>query len=105
MDQMRREVILLMVISLGGCLPDQAKDVAACQTEADRFYQGYNAVDVDNPRSHYIIACMAAKGYDFTILPADCDSRHPLPIQPACYAPNSWLAWIIDQFRRTPKSN
>jgi len=101
---MRREVVLLMVIILGGCFPDQAKDVAACQTEANRFFQTYKAVDPDDPSSQYIIACMATKGYDFTISPADCDSRHPLPTQPECYAPNSWLNWIIDQFRRALKS-
>jgi len=97
--QMRRKVFLLGLITLGGCLPDQAKDMAACRTDADRFYQGYRAADVDNPRSQYIIGCMAAKGYDFTIAPADCDSRHPLPTQPACYTPSSWLAWMSNQFR------
>ena len=96
---MRRAVLLLVAMALGGCLPDQAKEVAACQAEADHFYNGNGAVDVDNPRSHYIIGCMAAKGYDFTIAPADCNSQHPLPTQPACYAPSSWLGWIIDQFR------
>jgi hypothetical protein len=101
---MRREVVLLMVITLGGCLPDQAKDLATCRKDADRFYQAYNAVDPDDPSSQYIIACMAAKGYHFTVLPEDCDSRYPFPTQPACYAPNSWLDWIIDRFRRVLKS-
>ena len=98
-DQMRRAVLLLPVMLLGGCLPDQAKDVAACRVEADHFYAGYSAVDVDNPRSQYIIGCMAAKGYDFTIAPADCSSQRPMPSQPACYIANSWFGWIIDQFR------
>ena len=96
---MRRAVLLLVAMALGGCLPDQAKDVAACQAEADHFYNGDHAVDVDNPRSQYIIGCMAAKGYDFSIAPADCSSQRPLPTQPACYTSNSWLGWIIDQFR------
>jgi hypothetical protein len=95
---MRRELVLLAAITLGGCLPDQGKDVAACRIEADHFYQGYQDVDVGNPRSQYIIACMSAKGYDFDISPADCDSRHPLPIQAACYTPNRWLAWIVEKF-------
>ena len=103
--QMKRTVVLLVAITLGGCLPDRAKDVAACRLEADRFYQVYQDVDVGNPRSQYIIACMAAKGYDFDVSPADCDSRHALPAQPACYTPNGWLAWLIDQFRRALKSN
>ena len=27
--------------------------MAACQVEADRFYQGYNAADPDDPRGQY----------------------------------------------------
>jgi hypothetical protein len=92
-----------MAIGLGGCVPNQAKDVATCQAEANRFYQTYEAVNPDDPSSKYIIACMVAKGYDFTISPADCDGRHSLPTQPACYAPNDWLDWIIDRFRRALK--
>jgi hypothetical protein len=96
---MRREVILFMAFGLGGCLPDQvkAKDVAVCQIEADRFYQGHNDIDVNNPRSQYIIECMAAKGYDFEISPADCDGRRALATQPACYAPQNWMAWNADR--------
>ena len=94
---------MLILVSLGGCLPDQAKDMAACRTESDRFYQTYKAVDPEDPSSQYIIACMAAKGYNFTIFAADCDSQYPLPTQPTCYAPNSGPNWIIDQFRRALK--
>jgi hypothetical protein len=94
---MKRAIVLLIAITLGGCLQDQTKEIAACRLEADRFFQGYTTADVDNPRSQYIIACMAAKGYDFDISPADCDSRHPLPTQPTCYTPSSWLGWIISQ--------
>jgi len=94
-----------MVITLGGCLPDQAKDVAACRTEAERFYHTYEAVDPSNPSSQYIIACMAAKGYNFTISSADCDSVRPLPTQSACYEPNSWLDWGMEKFRRALKSH
>ena len=96
---MRRAFVLLLVFGLGGCLPDQANDIAACQAEADHFYNGYRAVDVDNPRSQYIIGCMAAKGYNFTIEPENCSSQHPLPTQPACYTPSSWIDWVIDKFR------
>jgi hypothetical protein len=102
---MRCGLVLVTAISLGGCLPEQAKNVTTCRTEADRFYQGYQSADVDNPRSRYIIACMASKGYDFDVSPADCDSRRPLPTQPACYKPNSWPAWITDQFRTYLKWN
>jgi hypothetical protein len=96
---MKRKLILLVAVTLGGCLPDQSKNITICRTEADRFYQGYQALDADSPRDQYIIACMAAKGYEFTIASPDCDSRHALPIQPACYVPNNWFAWIVDKFR------
>lgn len=99
MAKMGREVILLLAFTVGGCLPNQVteKNVTACRMQADRFYEGYNIADVNNPRSQYIIACMAAKGYDFDISSADCDSRRPLTTQPACYIPKNWLAWIVDK--------
>jgi hypothetical protein len=94
------EVVLLTAIAiLAGCSADRNKELVVCQTEADRFYQDYQAFDVENPRSQYIIGCMAAKGYTFNITPADCDSRRALPTQPTCYTYNSWPAWIIDFFR------
>lgn len=102
--KMKREALfLLFALALGGCLPGQvkAKDMASCRIEVDRFYQGYNTVDVNNPRSQYIIACMTAKGYDFDVSSADCDSRHPLASQSSCYVHRSWLALIVDQFRGT----
>lgn len=105
MAKMRFGVVLLAASSVGGCFPDQAKDVVACRSEADHFYQAYRAVDPDDPSSRYIIACMAAKGYDFTISGADCDSRYPLPTQATCYAPNNWAARFVDLFRHPPKSN
>jgi len=92
---------LFAAFLLGGCLPDNAKstDVVACRVEADRFYQAYNNVDVNNPRSKYIVACMADKGYKFEVSPANCDSRYPLVTQPTCYASQSWEARIINRFR------
>ena len=57
------------------------------------------------PAARYIIECMAAKGYDFEIEPAACNSRYPLPTQSTCYKSNNWLAGIIDQFRQSQQSN
>ena len=96
MNKLRLGAVLLAAIGVGGCFPDQAKDVAACRSQADQFYQAYRAVDPDDPSSRYIIACMAAKGYDFTIARADCDSRYPLPTQPTCFTPNNWAGSLID---------
>ncbi len=90
---------IVLTLTLAGCLPDRAKDMAACQSEASRFYQTYHAVSLDDPSSRFIIGCMAAKGYDFTITPAQCSSERPLPPQAACYESSSWLFWIIEKFR------
>ena len=102
---MRRAAIVLAALSLSGCLPDQPKDVEACMGEASRFYQLTRAVDANDPPSRYIIECMAAKGYDFTVSPADCDSHHPLATQPACYVPANWFAGLLDAARRSLKLN
>ena len=96
---MNRAFVLLVPIVLAGCLPDRANDIAVCKTESDRYYQGYQALNVDDPRSRYIIGCMAAKGYDLDVVPADCDSKYPLVTQSACYTPDGRIARFIDQFR------
>jgi hypothetical protein len=106
---MKRAAVLLLALTLAlglaGCLPDQSKDVFACESQASRFFQTYHAVDLNAPSSQYIMECMAAKGWDFTIQPADCDSHRPLPTQGACYAPQNWLAALYDRWRRPLKGN
>lgn len=88
---------MLLSLTLAGCLPDRAKDLAACQDEASRFYLSYKATDPEKPSSRYIIGCMSAKGYDFTIAPAACSSAYPFPTQATCYRPSNWLVAIIDR--------
>jgi hypothetical protein len=100
---MRYAALLFLLSILTGCVPHQAKDVAACVMEAKRFYHMYKAVDPEDPSSKYVISCMAAKGYQFTILPSDCDSRHALPTQATCYEPTNWSDWTIDRVIRTMK--
>jgi hypothetical protein len=97
---MRRKAVLLVALALAGCLPDQSKDVAACEVEAGRFFQLNKAADPNTTVSQYIIECMAAKGYEFTVAPADCNSQQPLPTQAACYTPQNWLAGFYDQVHR-----
>lgn len=102
---MTRIFVVLLLMSLGGCLPDRNASLAACRMEANRFFRTDIAVDPDDIKSQYIIGCMATKGYDFTVLPTNCDSRYPFPTQPACYTPTNWLDWIVDKFRLAKKSN
>jgi hypothetical protein len=97
---MKRAAVLILAIGLGGCSPDRAKDMASCQTEAERFYPTYQAVNPDDPSSRYIIGCMATKGYVFTVTPSDCNSNRSLPTQAACYQPHGWAARMFDRFRR-----
>lgn len=91
-------MLFAIAFGLTACSSEKVADLTTCGTEADRFFQGYRADDVNNPRSQYIIECMAAKGYEFDISSTSCDSRHSLPTQSACYVSAGWLARIINQF-------
>jgi hypothetical protein len=101
-EHFRRGVGLVLLLNLGACLPDQSESLANCQKDADRFFMAYRNDDPENPRSRYIIECMATKGYDFTVEPTDCDSRRPFTTQPACFSPRGWLNWIEFELRRKP---
>ena len=79
--------------------------MAVCQSEVMRFYPTYMASNLDDPGTRYIIGCMAAKGYQFEVAAADCNSRYPLPTQPACYTPQGWLAGLIDRWSRPANEN
>jgi hypothetical protein len=94
---MRFIVLILLMIASQGCTPEKRNNVNACRMDADRFYQGYQVDDVDNPRSRYIISCMAAKGYEFDISPTDCDSKRSLATQSTCYVSTGWAARILDR--------
>ena len=89
--QFRRGVVLVLLLNLNACLPDRTESLTSCQKEADRFFMTYRNDDPENPRSLYIIECMAARGYDFSVEPKACDSRHALTTQPTCYSPHGWL--------------
>ena len=102
---MKRKAILLLALALAGCLPDQGKDVAACEAESRRFFPTFRTADPDDPASRYIVECMAAKGYEFDVDQADCNSAHVLSTQGACYVPQNWLAQVYDQARRRLKPN
>ena len=101
---MRHAVVLFAALTLAGCIPDQAGNMATCQAEVARFYPTYVASNFDDPGTRYIIGCMAAKGYDLEVTAADCDSHYPLPVQAACYAPHGWLAGVIDRIQRPKKT-
>jgi hypothetical protein len=86
-------------MALGGCLHEHAKGMADYQNEASRFYQTYHAISPDDPSSRFIIGCMAAKGYDFTITSTQCSSERPLPPQARYYESTNWLFWVNEKFR------
>jgi len=104
MQQMRRCTLALLALILCGCLPDQDKDIADCEAQAARFFPVTKTLDASAPGSRYIIECMAAKGYEFSVVPADCDGQQPLSTQAACYVPDHWLAGFYERMRRYLKS-
>jgi hypothetical protein len=95
---MRRAIIVLAALTLSGCLPERAKDMAECQKEASRFYESYRATDPNNPAGRFLIGCMATKGYEYSIVAAACSNDHPFPNQPGCYVSRTWSGWIAEQF-------
>lgn len=97
-------VIIALIPILTGCWPDREKTLSDCEKESDRFFTVFRADDPDNPRSQYIIGCMGAKGYDFAVAPKNCDNRYPLSTQAACYVPNDWQGWIVDQLQHMQES-
>ena len=98
--QCARALIVLQLLNLAGCVPEQTKALADCQKEADRFFMGYRNDDAENPRSRFIIECMGSKGYDFTVESKDCDNRYPLTTQTACYSPHDWVDRIELELNR-----
>jgi len=96
MSSPKYAALFAVLASLVSCAPEKSRIVDACRSEADRFFQGYQTDDVNNPRSRYIIECMASKGYLFEISSTDCDSRRSLPTQPACYSAATWLGRFLD---------
>jgi hypothetical protein len=94
-----------MVIPLAGCMPEQTKDMEACRADAERFFSMYKVVDPADPSSQFVIGCMAAKGYDFTVAATDCDGRYPLSTQATCYVPNSWARWALHKIRHARDAN
>ena len=96
---MRPAIFFIMLLALANCSSGKGQDLAACRTDADRFFQGYRDDDAANPRGRYIVACMAAKGYEFDVSPTNCDSGRALLTQQACYVSSSWITRLFDLFR------
>jgi hypothetical protein len=88
----RTALLAVSAMTILSCSQSKTISLADCQTEADRFYQGYQTDDPSNPRGRYIIECMASKDYDFDISSVECDSRRALPAQSACYVSKNWTA-------------
>jgi hypothetical protein len=66
-----------------GCSPNKAQDTTACEMQTLRFYAAGSGDD-------FMIQCMAAKGYEFDVLPEECDNRTRMVMQSACYKRLSW---------------
>jgi hypothetical protein len=94
-------LLVLTAVILAGCSQDEK--LAACQAKADRFFPTFKPTDSDDPRSQYIIECMAANGYDLDVVPKDCDNNRPFAIQAACYRRDSWFNDIFDKIRRADR--
>ena len=85
---------------LAGCLPEKSGELLSCRTEAERFYPSYLAADPTAAAGQFVIACMASKGFRFSIEATDCDSRYPMTLQSTCYSSDTWASALRDKFRQ-----
>ena len=77
--------VLLAAALVAGCQPSRSDALASCLLDAERFYQT-RAVTLESPRAKYIMGCIAAHGYRFDFLLAQCESSRPFISQPECYS-------------------
>jgi hypothetical protein len=97
-------IIMMVALALGGCTPEQ--DVARCEVEAIRLYPNdppatppLGQPGMHNRASLFVIACMRAKGYEYSTaeIKEDCHwgRGNTLATQPGCYKQTDWLARIL----------
>lgn len=82
----RRCLVLLLVLPLAGCFEQQEAQLAKCQRETQPIgypndMRGFNADLMDN--------CMSTAGYRFDISHNDCELKPGIPIRvnAYCYVP------------------
>lgn len=91
-----RPVLLLLPLILAGCLDDQRQAASRCTMDARRLYpQMAFAGPFDQPGA-YIIDCMGAAGYGFTMALKECPVSDWAAANPYCYRPRGRIAgWIF----------
>ena len=92
-------IVVMSSIILFGMLryvPDKASDIKICESETLRFYSVGSG-------ERFMKECMLAKGYEFDVMPEDCESGTRMVMQPACYTPNAFGAKVLDRLRRPSK--
>jgi hypothetical protein len=62
----------------------RAKLIGACEVEALRQYPG-QTLETSNDIGTLMRACMAAKGYEFDVLPSTCKTSWTAERDPGCY--------------------
>ena len=89
-------ILSVIIFGMIRYVPDKASDTRICEAETLRFYSVGSG-------ERFMLECMNAKGYEFDVMPEDCESRTRMVMQPACYTPNTLGAKLLDRLARPSK--
>jgi hypothetical protein len=86
--------VLSMVVPLDGCISEQRRQVAACESEALHNNPTEMSLRAAATR-HYIAACMAKHGYVEEFSDGSCQPRFGYELNPHCYSPEGGWAFLL----------
>lgn len=89
--------MLSLLLLLSGCLDDQKQATSRCTLDARKQYPQMTSAGLFDQPGRYIVDCMGASGYEFTLLLAKaCPVSDGAAANPYCYRPRGRIAqWIF----------
>ena len=93
---MTRLALLPLLLLLSGCLDDQKQATSRCTLDARKQYPQMASAGPFDQSGLYIIDCMGAAGYGFTMLLDACPVSDWAASNPYCYSPRGRIArWVF----------
>lgn len=87
--------VLLLPLTLAGCLEDQQQQVAQCTLSASRAHPGAKPpYDYNGVMENDVRLCMRAAGYEANNLGAKM-CQPDIYLNSYCYLPTGWVAGLI----------
>jgi hypothetical protein len=96
-----RIALVIIVLTLGGCIEDQAKTAGMCRSEA--LTREFGAPAYKDTAAE-TVKCMSLNGYTKRVS-RYCPHLTVGDMKTICYQPDSWLGWIGFQIEMALKPN